>query len=288
MFASARQAPSLCRPTSKPPARARLAWPTATEQPWVPPNQENVSPDSCLLLLRSPLEYGGASKNPPPLSNRWLASLLCRCEHYPVAVHLSIGIRQKTLYVRARTPSSTQHQFEAHPEPLEGAKRLPDEPPLPPSHSRLPQPAVGAILDSDHPDPLEACPEGTRRGERVPGEPPPPPTPIASPTPPQQRDPHPSATSSIRRPAHPYRLTGESRYSGQGLGARASPFLVVPAHPPTVIPAQPGAPPLARHGALTRPYCPHSGAPATFSPWKSQSLTATRTARVLMPSGPPA
>ena len=32
---------------------------------------------------------------------------------------------------------------------------MPDEPPLPPSHSQLPHHTVGAVRDSDHPEPLE-------------------------------------------------------------------------------------------------------------------------------------
>ena len=56
--------------------------------------------------------------------------------------------------------------------------------------------------------------------------------------------------------------------------------------PECVIPASAETPPPAPDSTLTRPYCPHTGASATVSPWK-QSPTATRTARVPMPSGAP-
>ena len=46
--------------------------------------------------------------------------------------------------------------------------------------------------------------------------------------------------------------------------------------------------PCAPDGTLTRPYCPHSGASATVSPWQSQSPTATGTSRLPMPTGEPA
>ena len=78
---------------------------------------------------------------------------------------------------------------------------------------------------------------------------------------------------------------------------RGPPAVVNPPHqqpaapltPSIVVPTRkPGTPPLAPGGTLTRPYCPHTGASATLSPWQSQSLTATRTSRVPMPSGPPA
>ena len=46
--------------------------------------------------------------------------------------------------------------------------------------------------------------------------------------------------------------------------------------------------PRAPDGTLTRPYCPHSGASATVSPWQSQSRTATGTSRLPMPTGEPA
>ena len=48
------------------------------------------------------------------------------------------------------------------------------------------------------------------------------------------------------------------------------------------------SPPCAPDGTLTRPYCPHSGASATVSPWQSQSPTATGTSRLPMPTGEPA
>ena len=47
-------------------------------------------------------------------------------------------------------------------------------------------------------------------------------------------------------------------------------------------------PPTRTPPTLTRPHCAHSGTPATLSPWDSQSLTATGTARVPSPTVPPA
>ena len=73
----------------------------------------------------------------------------------------------------------------------------------PPSHPQLPHHTVGAVRDSDHPEPLE-------------------------PPVPQQRDPHPSATSSTCRPAHPHRLIGESRYLGH---PASHPHHQLPSHP---------------------------------------------------------
>ena len=192
---------------------------------------------------------------------------------------------------------------------------MPDEPPLPPSHSRLPQPAVGAIRDSDHPEPLEVpsrssgtltpLPAPSLAGPHIPtvlpakagiqvrvaGRPhlqppshyqlprssgtltPPPPAALAVPrTPtvlpakagiqgrvagrphhqppshpqlphhtvgavreppvPQQRDPHPSATTITCRTAGPYRLTGESRYPGARGGAPPPPTPIASPTPP--------------------------------------------------------
>ena len=58
---------------------------------------------------------------------------------------------------------------------------------------------------------------------------------------------------------------------------------ITPSPPP---PREPH--PVAPDGTLTRPYCPHSSASATVSPWQSQSPTATRTPPVPMPPGAPA
>ena len=58
--------------------------------------------------------------------------------------------------------------------------------------------------------------------------------------------------------------------------------------PARVIPTREREPhPLAPDSILTRPYCPHTGASATVSPWK-QFPTGTGTSRALMPSGAPA
>ena len=63
---------------------------------------------------------------------------------------------------------------------------------------------------------------------------------VREPPVPPQRDLHPSATTSTRRPAHPHRLTGESRYPGASGGA-----------PPSVRPEPVEGPPQPRPPAAT-------------------------------------
>ena len=176
-------------------------------------------------------------------------------------------------------------------------------PPATVATPRTPIYLAAPLPDTVRPEPVEACPEA----EALEGGPPPPaapatphsptPHPDTSPFPPTPPNPYPTpmntaphtATTTTKAPANTH---ARSAQSTPPLNPNRPPGIVSPEKEQSRNATQVGqgnstTPPLAPDGTLTRPYCPPTGASATFSPWQSQSLTATRTSRVPMPSGAP-
>ena len=157
-----------------------------------------------------------------------------------------------------------------------------------------PLPVVDTPPAPVRPEPVEACPEGTRRGSPT----------TTSPriTLPRTRhscegrNPEGRRAGRLHPPSHPPLPTkGAPPKSVRPEPVEACPEGTrrgpTPTDSPRITPSPPPPRephPLAPDGTLTRPYCPHSSASVTVSPWQSQSPTATRTPRVPMPSGAPA
>ena len=141
--------------------------------------------------------------------------------------------------------------------------------------------------------------KGAHHHQQPPQHPTPPPShPDTSPFPPTPPNPYPTpmntaphtATTTTKAPANTH---ARSAQSTPPLNPNRPPGIVSPEKEQSRNATQVGqgnstTPPLAPGGTLTRPYCPHTGASATVSPWQSQSPTATRTSRVPMQSGAPA
>ena len=203
--------------------------------------------------------------------------MLFPCQHLTLVLHFVCESREPRGARRGAPPSPklpARAASPTEPEPVVGAVR---EPPVPPQRDSHPTATSTPRRPTHPPIVLPALPHrasflrrqeprGARRGA--------PPSPIASPTPPKWRFPTPFASLSLSKPV----LRALE-------GGPPPPATPASPRPRRVVPTQSGTPPLAPGGTLTRPYCPHTGASATLSPWQSQSLTATRTSRVPMPSG---